>query len=454
MRGHDQVTGNWAEELLQTDKFTDFYAFYGMSPHHPPNFVFRDSSLAGSYFLGRCRVDRAVVYKSDVRGDELKSQGQVVRHRHMDIPVASDEAIHIQESYLAKALVHSHSHDPEHPERFEIQKTIALPYSNIHGSPLLGCLLGSFATVDLTVARNCVFGPFSYIQTGELFRETIPAGCVYIQDSDFMFRYQFDTVALGRYVGLDFTRHPRGEMADFLRHKEPDFAPRFDAPPLCPFNPPHPGSAVSHYAVLKGQVHVDQNVLVTHRAYLENSWLGPGSNAQENCCIVESRLAGRNVNAHGAKLVQTRLGQGAFVGFNAFLKGRPEAPIDVGENSIILPHTIIDADEAIAIPANRLAWGLIRRQSDLAEHSLDMEDLNHMRGELQTGRLRLRGDGASFVNRLRGRVDNILKSNGAYFDGSDHHGHAQRGQDISYNIIQPHAWGEREGLFPTMRILP
>jgi 6-pyruvoyltetrahydropterin/6-carboxytetrahydropterin synthase len=37
-----------------------------------------------------------------------------------------------------------------------------------------------------------------------------------------------------------------------------------------------------------------RNVLVAQRAYIENSWMGDGANAQENCYILHSRLHGHN----------------------------------------------------------------------------------------------------------------------------------------------------------------
>ena len=65
----------YISHLVSLEKLVQFYAFYGITPHHPLNFVFRHSNLAGSYFLGKCRVANSILYKSDIRGDELKNKG-------------------------------------------------------------------------------------------------------------------------------------------------------------------------------------------------------------------------------------------------------------------------------------------------------------------------------------------------------------------------------------------
>ena len=42
-------------------KLSQFYAFYGVTGQHPLHFHFSHSNLAGSYFLGKCRVDGSIV---------------------------------------------------------------------------------------------------------------------------------------------------------------------------------------------------------------------------------------------------------------------------------------------------------------------------------------------------------------------------------------------------------
>jgi UDP-3-O-[3-hydroxymyristoyl] glucosamine N-acyltransferase len=45
-------------------------------------------------------------------------------------------------------------------------------------------------------------------------------------------------------------------------------------------------ASLDRYAVIKPKTHISDNVLVAERAYLQNAWLGPGANAQENCYIL------------------------------------------------------------------------------------------------------------------------------------------------------------------------
>ncbi len=65
----------YCQNLIPSEKFGKFYAFYGLTPHHRLHFRFSNSSVAGSYFLGKCFVEHSVLYKSDIRGDELQSKG-------------------------------------------------------------------------------------------------------------------------------------------------------------------------------------------------------------------------------------------------------------------------------------------------------------------------------------------------------------------------------------------
>ena len=114
-------------------------------------------------------------------------------------------------------------------------------------------------------------------------------------------------------------------------------------------------------------------MLVAQRAYLENAYLGRGANAQENCYILNSHLEENNVTAHGGKIIHAVLGKKIFVGFNAFLQGRKENPLKIGDGCIVMPHTIIDLEEPLEIPAGHLIWGYIKNGRDLKEHSLPLD---------------------------------------------------------------------------------
>ena len=70
----------FVKDLLPVNQMTKFYAFYGITPNHPLNLEFRQSNLAGCYFLGNCKVTNSLLYKTDVRGDELKKKGDLFQY--------------------------------------------------------------------------------------------------------------------------------------------------------------------------------------------------------------------------------------------------------------------------------------------------------------------------------------------------------------------------------------
>jgi carbonic anhydrase/acetyltransferase-like protein (isoleucine patch superfamily) len=448
--------GPYVRGLVPVEQFERFYAFYGLSPHHPLHFHFRGSSLAGSYFLGKCIVEHSVLYKSDIRGDELKMRGDVLCHKGLQVPLHDDEVIWIKDGFLVKTLVHNYSHDPENPEEFLIQNTVSLHYANIHGAPVEGSFLGPFATVDLTTVHDCVIGPFAYVQVGELAHREVEPGTIWIRsDGDFDFRYRFPGTVLKRYVNALPGKNPEGVLMDFVEARKEDFQEVFDGAVR---RPPRidvpPGAALSRYAVVRGDTEIAENVLVAQRAYLEDAYLGKGANAQENCYIIRSRLQGWNVTAHGGKIIHAVLEPKVFVGFNAFLRASEDCPLKIGEGSIVMPHTLVDLEEPVDIPPGRLVWGYVSRRADLEHQSLALEDLSRVEGLMEKGSMRFEGSGARFVEAFRHRIEHILEANGAYFDGTNNVGHAQKGQNISFNIMQPHPEGEMQGLYPTIDIRP
>jgi hypothetical protein len=117
-----------------------------------------------------------------------------------------------------------------------------------------------------------------------------------------------------------------------------------------------------------------------------------------------------------------------------------------------MPHTIIDTETALQIPPEHLVWGLIRNPQELAENSISLEKLSQHNQGFRQGRLVFDGSGKTFVEQFQKRIEHILLDNGAYFDGRQKRGHAQQGQNIAFNIIQPYTTGPRRGLFPTMNI--
>ena len=213
-------------------------------------------------------------------------------------------------------------------------------------------------------------------------------------------------------------------------------------------------ASLDRYAVLLPNMKIADNVLISQRAYLENSTLGKGANAQENCFIINSHLEGYNVTAHGAKIIEADLGTNVFVGFNSFLFGKKDSRLKIGKDCAILPHTIIDIDEPLEIPSGHLVWGLVRNKEELITNSMSLEELASVESSFTKGRLHFEGKGALLVKAFTDRIHHILEANGAFFDGKKNRGHAQKNQNISFNTIQPYPDGKLIGLYPTIVIQP
>jgi carbonic anhydrase/acetyltransferase-like protein (isoleucine patch superfamily) len=283
----------------------------------------------------------------------------------------------------------------------------------------------------------------------------VEEGQVWIkQDTRFDFRYTFPGDTLKRYIRFEPGKPPRGLFMDFIDGRKKDFRKVFDVVNLEPTVSVPPTSSVSRYAVIKPESQVGENVLVAQRAYVENSVLGKGTNAQENCFIVNSRLYGNNVTAHGAKLIDVQLEENVFVGFNSFVRGLPDTALAVGHGTIIMPHTIIDLKEPLCIPADQLVWGYISSPKELKQQSIPLKQLESITGPLKMGAMEFRGSGAQFVAAFQNRIQHILEANGAYFDGEKRRGHAQKGQNVAYNIVQAYPIGPQQGIFPTIDIQP
>ena len=443
------------KNLVRLNQMVKFYAFYGITPNHPLDFEFKHSSLAGSYLLGKIRTRNSILYKSDIRGDELKHKGDVFKYQNFEIPITRDEGIDIEDSFLIKTLVHNFSHDPETPETFFIKDTVSTHYSNIHGSPMDGSFLGPFATVDLTTMNDCVVGAYSFILAGEIGHLNIDPGTVWVRSpGEFNFLYRYPLNKLNHYINFIPGRPPQGFLMDFVEDRKDGFQRVFDVVHIEQSVNVPDSASLDRYAVIKPKTHISENVLVAERAYLQNAWLGPGANAQENCYIINSKLQGCNVTAHGAKIIEADLGKNIFVGFNSFLRGRVDSRLKIGKESIIMPHTIIDVKKPLTIPPGHLVWGLITNRNELESNSIALKDFSKIKNSLLQGNMSFEGNGAAFVKSLRDRIHHILEANGAFFDGKNNRGHAQKNQNISFNTIQPYPEGELEGLYPAIVIQP
>jgi carbonic anhydrase/acetyltransferase-like protein (isoleucine patch superfamily) len=455
LREQDFDAGPYIRQTIPLNRLVKFYAFCGITPQHPLHFHFSRSNLAGSYFLGKCKVDHSILYKSDVRGDELKAKGDLFHFKDSEILIHDDEVIRVKDSYLIKTLVHCYTHDPETLEEFLIQNTVSMHYANIHGSPVEGCFLGPFSTVDLTTIHDCIVGAFAYLQVGELSHQRVEPGKIWVKAGDmFDFSYSFPKKVLDNYITLEPYTRPRGIFVDFVRDRKIDFQKVFDMVHLkVPVVVPR-GASVNRYALVKGESKISENVLVAQRAYLDNAWMGKGANAQENCYIINSRLEGNNVMAHGAKIIHARLGKQVFVGFNSFLHGTPDFPLTIGSRSIIMPHTIIDLNEPLTIPEGYIVWGFIRNAKDLTKHSVSIKKLSGVKRKFTLGAMKFHGNGSKFVQAFKHRIEHILEANGAFFDGRQNKGHAQKEQNIDFNIMHPYSKGPLKGLYPSIDIRP
>ncbi|MFO7965399.1 MAG: transferase [Desulfobacterales bacterium] len=446
----------YIHDLIPLSKLLKFYAFYGITPNHPLDLQLVHSSLSGSYFLGKCRVRNSLLYKSDIRGDELKKKGDAFQYNGQPIPITDDEGIDIEDSFLIKTLVHNYSHDPETLEKFYIRDTISLNYANIHGSPSSGCFLGPFSTVDLTTLRDCIIGTFSYIQAGEISHQNIGPGTVWVKNGDvFNFLYRYPLDRLSGYISFSAGNPPRGRLIDFLEERKEAFQPVFDKVNHKPPVPVPASASLDRYAVTDTQTHIGENVLVSQRAFLQNAWLGKGANAQENCFIINSRLEGYNVTAHGAKIIEADMGRNGFVGFNSFLRGRPDVRLTIGKECIVMPHTIIDVVEDLAVPDGHVVWGMITNRKERDMNSLPISEFKKIKAGFSKGNMFFEGSGNAFITAFKDRIHHILEANGAFFnDAGENRGHAQKNQNISFNTIQPYPEGDKLGLYPTIMIQP
>ncbi|MDR0477155.1 MAG: transferase [Desulfobulbaceae bacterium] len=451
LREHNFSVGTYINAATNRRKMLEYYATYAVTSKHPLRLHFKGSNIAGSYFLGQCHVHDSVVYKSDVRGDELKRKGDLVSWGK-ELPLTEDEFIMIRNSFLFRTLIHNRSHNIAMPEEMFVRNSVAAHYSNIHGSTLEGCYLGIFSTVDQMSLHSCVVGDFSYLQANELFGRVIKPGTVWIEKSQFSFHYTLPPKILRRYVAFDDNHRPCGILFDFVDSKKHDFDRIYDSGKLGKLRIPA-SSAVNRFSLIKGRTKIGDNVLVSQRAYLDNAEIGRGSNAQENTFIVDSKLSGYDITAHGAKIIHSQVGENVFVAFNSFLNGKPEAPISIGKGCIIMPHTIIDSEEAIVIPENHLVWGFIGSRQDLATNSVALDVLSESR-KLTIGGMTFAGDGKLFVDGFRATTRHILEDNGAFYNKGKNRGHAQNHQSTSINIIQPYRVGPRQGLYPAMSIEP
>lgn len=449
LNGHAFNTDHLVHWLASRTRPLECCASYEATSKSPILLKFHECNIAGSHFLGRCRVDRSVVYKSDVRGEELKRKGDPVNHSKTDA-LSNDEIITISNSFLFKTLIHSRSCNPETPEELFIRNTIAAPYATLYGSTLEGCYVGAFATVDRTALHSCLVGEFSYIQVGHLDQKEIERGTVWAEDEHYSFRYTYAKEILDRYISLDEAFQPTGALYAFAEERKPDLERNPEQVTDGASGAPSP-PVLSRFAVVKGKMMIGRRVSICERAFVENSVLADGAMARENTFIINSRLSGLNISDHGSKVVWSTLGERVFTGINAFLNGKENAKIVVGEGCIIMPHTIIDPEQPIEIPGGRLVWGFIGSAEDVDAHSISLAELSEAK-KISMGGMVFEGKGADFVAALKHRIHMIFESNGAFRGSGTALDPIQDPGNTQVFTIQPYGTGPKTGLYPTIKI--
>lgn len=449
---HDFNTDHFVHSLADPDKFTEHCASYEATSQIPHLLNFHQCNIAGSYFLGKCRVDKSVVYKSDVRGDELKKKGDSAIHSS-NVTLSDDEIITISNSFLFKILIHSKSYNPETPEEFFIRNTVAAHYAIIHGSTLEGCYIGAFSTVDRTVLHACLVGEFSYVQADDLYHRKIKRGTVWIDNQHYSFRYTHPKKILDRYISLGKAFQPTGLLYEFneKRKNELEWAPQKTTQDSFETHPP---SAINRFAVIKGKTELGNRVSICQRAFIEHAEIGDDSTAQENSYIINSKLSKFNIIAHGGKVVHSILGMHVFTGMNSFLNGKENAGIVIGEGCIIMPHTIIDPKQPVEIPAGRLIWGFIESQEDVKTHSMSLSELTQCNGvkKISMGNMIFEGQGDAFVGDLKSRIVQALESKQSANGKKATSDRIQDSKNTSIFIIQPYETGPKTGIYPTIKL--
>ena len=134
------------------------------------------------------------------------------------------------------------------------------------------------------------------------------------QPGNFNFLYRYPQSKLNDYIYFEQSKPPQGILIDFVEDRKEAFQRVFESVNIQPSVQVPPSASLDRFAVIKPKTHISDNVLVAQRAYLQNAWMGKGANAQENCYIINSRLEGFNVTAHGAKNHRSRLGATCICG--------------------------------------------------------------------------------------------------------------------------------------------
>ena len=242
-----------------------------------------------------------------------------------------------------------------------------------------GQLSRPFATVDLTAIHGCG-GAFAFVQVGELCtRKSRPdrsgsTSTTLSISSTASRRRSWNATSRWRSAGR------RRLFMDFISARKHDFRKVFDSVNLSRHSGPE-SSAASRYAVIKPDSRLGENVLIAQRAYIDNSVLEWCERTGE---LLHHQLVAAGKQCDGARRqADQRAARGpVFVGFNSFVRGLADAPLAIGQGTIVMPHTIIDLQQPLSIPAEHLVWGHISGPDDLQRNSIPLGALERVSGGL------------------------------------------------------------------------
>jgi hypothetical protein len=82
--------------------------------------------------------------------------------------------------------------------------------------------------------------------------------------------------------------------------------------------------------------------------------------------------------------------------------------------------------------------------ADLETNSISIKELTKINEGFSKVSLFFEDTEARFVTTFRERIHHILEANGAFYNGTKGKGHAQKNQNISFNLIHSYPEGELE----------
>jgi carbonic anhydrase/acetyltransferase-like protein (isoleucine patch superfamily) len=318
----------------------------GILPGAPaPNL--HGARMDDSAIIGPVSAEKgSYLYRTVARGDELPPGG----------------IIYIVNSSLNQTSVHC---APKNGKRFLIQDSVLNPGSIAHGSQSIRSTYGLFGTADLSELVHFKVGALSYVQSEKPLGPDSPAngknGLIYFDTANFKLSSQMtpEEVAKGIEIREELSQHLTrcmNEARDYNGIPE--------------------NSYVSPYAIVKDSS-IGESVIAVPMCYVNESVIGDGSNVQEMVVIKNSALGRKVTNAHGAKVLNSDLGDEVFTMFNG-LWNRAR----VGEGSILLPGlTVYPANGDVTIPSEVFVVGNIYDAKKVSDNIVDFEAFRKNHGD-------------------------------------------------------------------------